>query len=125
MTFRAACAAAFLLVSATHLGAPAASRPRTPLRIVSAGPSGEVAARRRGQRGPGRVLGIDGPARPRAGEARTTFFHISPAVDGTFRWSGTTILIFTPARKLPLATKYDVIVAGTAAALSGRTLGLP
>src|SRR4029077_5771551 len=53
------------------------------------------------------------------------FIRISPAIDGAFRWSGTTILIFTPAAPLPLATKYDVTVAGTAAALSGRTLGTP
>src|SRR6266481_1803730 len=30
------------------------------------------------------------------------FFHITPAVNGTFRWSGTTTLIFTPDPKTPL-----------------------
>src|SRR5262249_49361758 len=34
------------------------------------------------------------------------WFHITPAVKGTFRWSGTTTLIFTP-EQLPYATKYD------------------
>ena len=125
MTFRAACAAAFLLVSATHLGAQAASPPRTPLRIVSAGPSGEVAAVEEANEVRvvfsesmvplGRVPAKLGPA----------FFHISPAVAGTFRWSGTTILIFTPARKLPLATKYDVRIDASAAAESGRRLDRP
>ena len=40
------------------------------------------------------------------------FFRISPAVAGTFRWSGTTILIFTPdpKRPLPFATSYEVTI---------------
>src|SRR5437764_5106866 len=38
------------------------------------------------------------------------WFHISPDVKGTFRWSGTTTLIFTPSQQLPYATKYDVSV---------------
>ena len=46
--------------------------------------------------------------------ARVTapFFRVSPAMPGTFRWSGTTILIFTPdpKRPLPYATKYDVTI---------------
>ena len=57
------------------------------------------------------------PARPQAG-----VLHITPAVAGTFRWSGTTILIFTPAKPLPLATKYDVTIEAGAAAVSGRKL---
>src|SRR5438128_9469933 len=36
------------------------------------------------------------------------WFHIMPAVKGTFRWSGTTTLIFTPEQQLPYATKYEV-----------------
>ncbi|HUJ14908.1 MAG TPA: MG2 domain-containing protein [Thermoanaerobaculia bacterium] len=52
------------------------------------------------------------------------FFHISPAVKGTFRWSGTTTLIFTPDPKtpLPFATKFDVSIDATAKAVSGVTL---
>src|SRR5213075_3500533 len=42
------------------------------------------------------------------------FFHITPAVKGTFRWSGTTTLIFTPEQQLPYATKYDVAVEAPA-----------
>jgi hypothetical protein len=38
------------------------------------------------------------------------WFHITPAVKGTFRWSGTTTLIFTPEQQLPYATKYDVAI---------------
>src|ERR1041385_757776 len=50
------------------------------------------------------------------------WFHIEPAVKGTFRWSGTTTLIFTPA-SLPFATKFDVVINADAKAVSGRTLG--
>jgi alpha-2-macroglobulin len=51
------------------------------------------------------------------------WFHISPAADGKFRWSGTTTLIFTPSKTLPFATKYDVTVDADAAAVSKHTLG--
>ena len=34
-------------------------------------------------------------------DVRPAFFRISPAVPGTFRWSGTTVLIFTPDPKKP------------------------
>src|ERR1043165_2262677 len=51
------------------------------------------------------------------------WFHIEPAVKGTFRWSGTTTLIFTPAAPLPFATKYDVTIDASAKAVSGQTLG--
>ena len=46
---------------------------------------------------------------------------------GSFRWSGTTILIFTPDRgtPLPYATTYEVTVETTAAAVSGRRLSTP
>ena len=53
------------------------------------------------------------------------FFRVTPAIPGAFRWSGTTILIFTPdaKRPLPYATKYDVTIDATATAVSGRRLG--
>jgi uncharacterized protein YfaS (alpha-2-macroglobulin family) len=96
---------------------------QTPLRVLRAGPTGEIATVAAANEirvvfsepmiALGRVAPVVEPA----------FFRITPAVDGVFRWSGTTILIFTPAAPLPLATKYDVSIAGTAAALSGRTLG--
>ncbi len=55
------------------------------------------------------------------------FVTISPAIPGAFRWSGTTILIFTPdaTRPLPYATRYDVTVAASATAVSGRRLEKP
>jgi uncharacterized protein YfaS (alpha-2-macroglobulin family) len=55
------------------------------------------------------------------------FVRITPAIAGTFRWSGTTILIFTPDPKqpLPFATSYAVQIGADARAVSGRTLGQP
>ncbi|MEA2570840.1 MAG: alpha-2-macroglobulin [Acidobacteriota bacterium] len=52
------------------------------------------------------------------------FFHIAPEVKGTFRWAGTTTLIFTPDPKspLPFATKFDVTIDDTATAVSGKKL---
>ena len=55
------------------------------------------------------------------------FVRITPAIPGTFRWSGTTILIFTPdpKRPLPYATSYEVAVDVSATAVSGRRLARP
>src|SRR4051795_10982553 len=53
------------------------------------------------------------------------WFHVAPEIKGTFRWSGTTTLIFTPDPKtpLPFATRYDVTIDPEAKAVSGKTLG--
>ncbi|MEA2163781.1 MAG: alpha-2-macroglobulin [Thermoanaerobaculia bacterium] len=53
------------------------------------------------------------------------WFHVAPLINGSFRWSGTTTLIFTPDPKspLPFATKYDVTIDAAAKAVSGKTLG--
>jgi alpha-2-macroglobulin len=61
------------------------------------------------------------------GTVTAPFFRVSPAIAGSFRWSGTTILIFTPdaKRPLPYATRYDVTIDTTAAAVSGRKLARP
>src|SRR5258708_28340623 len=116
------------LVAGLLSGGAAPAQPpgtRTPLRVVSAGPAGEVAAVEEANEvrvvfsesmiALGRV-----PAR-----LRPPFFHITPAVTGTFRWSGTTILTFTPAHKLPMATKYEVTIDAGVAAASGRRLASP
>src|SRR5678816_4048175 len=52
------------------------------------------------------------------------FVRIEPALRGTFHWSGTTILIFTPDRTQPppYATSYTVTIDRSARALSGRQL---
>jgi alpha-2-macroglobulin len=55
------------------------------------------------------------------------FFTIQPAIAGTFRWSGTAILVFTPDPKvaLPYSTRYTVTVDPSATAVSGRKLTAP
>ena len=55
------------------------------------------------------------------------WIRITPAASGTFRWSGTTILIFTPDPKapLPFATPYRVTIDPTAESVSGRRLRAP
>ena len=60
-------------------------------------------------------------------QVRAPFVRIAPAIAGTFRWSGTTILIFTPdpKRPLPYATSYEVTVSAAATAVSGRKLARP
>ena len=46
------------------------------------------------------------------------FFSVRPAIAGTFRWAGPTILVLTPdpQRPLPTATRFDVTIATTATA---------
>ena len=110
----------FLLLSFV-LPLPAAAQ-RAPLRVVSAGPTGEVAS----VEAANEIRVVFSEPMAALGQVpvrlRPAYFHITPAVAGTFRWSGATVLIFTPARRLPRATKYDVTIDAGAAALSGRTL---
>src|SRR4051794_14778368 len=91
-----------------------AGRASAALTIVNAGPQGEVASLAEANEirvvfsEPMVTLGQI-PAR-----VLPAFFKIAPAIPGgTFRWSGTTILIFTPdpKRPLPYATTYQVTIA--------------
>ncbi|HVZ22408.1 MAG TPA: Ig-like domain-containing protein, partial [Vicinamibacterales bacterium] len=116
--------AALLFVCTISVSAQPPTQTPT-LRIVSAGPTGEVA--NAAEANEIRVVfsepmvalaQVSAPLRP-------AFIHVSPAVTGTFRWSGTTVLIFTPARRLPLATAYTVTIDAGAKAVSGRTLAAP
>ena len=94
------------------------------LRVVSAGPVGEVASLAEANEvrvvfsepmvAVGRI-----PA-----EVTAPYFHMAPSVSGSFRWSGTTTLIFTP-RPLPFATSYDVTIDKAATSLAGNTLDRP
>ena len=95
------------------------------LRIVSAGPVGETATLAEANEvrvvfsEPMVVLGrIPQPV-------TAPFFRIEPAVKGTFRWSGTTTLIFTPGAPLPYATEFSVTVDKTAKSVAGNTLDQP
>src|SRR5687767_15172461 len=92
------------------------TRPAAALTVVNTGPTGEVESLAEANEvrvvfsEPMVTLGRI-PAR-----VRPPFFRIAPSVPGTFRWSGTTILIFTPdpKRPLPYATRYDVTIDTTA-----------
>ena len=113
--------AAALLVSLVSMSALAANG----LRVVSAGPVGEVA-----------TLAEANEVRVVFSEPMVTlgkipvpvvapFLEIDPAVAGKYRWSGTTTLIFTPDQPLPYATTYRVTVAKSAKSVSGKTLDQP
>ncbi|MGE0449041.1 MAG: alpha-2-macroglobulin family protein [Vicinamibacterales bacterium] len=118
-----------LLVALWLACCPADTRAQAPaaLTIVQSGPTGEIASLQEANEirivfsEPMVALGrIPDPV-------TAPFVTIRPAVAGAFRWSGTTILIFTPdpSRKLPYATRYDVTVDTSAAAVSGRRLAAP
>ena len=113
-----------LIVVAWPAGAQQAAQG---LSIVSAGPVGEIADLAQANEirvifsEPMVVLGrIPQPV-------TAPFVAIRPSIAGAFRWSGTTILIFTPdpQRKLPFATRYDVTIDTSATAVSGRRLAAP
>jgi hypothetical protein len=97
------------------------------LRVVTAGPVGEI--RQLSDASEIRVVFSEPmvalgrlPSNP-----MPPWIHITPSIPGSFRWSGTTILLFTPApgSRLPHATKFIVRVDATAPAASGRQLGTP
>jgi uncharacterized protein YfaS (alpha-2-macroglobulin family) len=97
------------------------------LRIVSHAPEGEVASL--AEANEIRVVFSEPMVTLGRIPDRVTapYFRVTPAIAGSFRWSGTTILIFTPdpKRPLPFATRYDVTIDTTATAVSGRRLAAP
>lgn len=107
---------------AAALTAPLAGQ-STPLRVIQASPNGALTAAADANEVrivfsyPMIPLGQNPPGRP-------AWFSMTPALDGTFRWSGSSILIFTPdpAKTLPLATTFTVTVDRSAASLAGRAL---
>ena len=97
------------------------------LTIVKAGPVGEVASL--AEANEVRVI-FSEPMVAMGGTSQIAslpWFHIKPDVAGTFRWSGTTILIFTPDAKRPLqyATKYEVRIDSSATSIDGSQLAEP
>jgi uncharacterized protein YfaS (alpha-2-macroglobulin family) len=120
---------AVLVLAALCLCAPAADArqlrtPDTGLAVVSTAPQGEVASLAEANE----IRVVFSESMVSLGripsEVHPAFFKISPAVPGTFRWSGTTVLIFTPDPKRPLsyATNYQVTIASGTTAASGRKL---
>lgn len=59
----------------------------------------------------------------RAGTADTTRrFEIEPAIEGEYRWLGSQVLTFVPARPLPLSSSFTVTVPAGVQALDGSAL---
>ena len=105
MTFRRSLLA--LAVGLVFVGPAAAQTPSaaSAAHVASAGPNGEIATIEEANEI--RVV-FSEPMVPIArvqADLRPAYFHITPNVNGSFRWSWTTILIFTPTRRLPFATK--------------------
>jgi uncharacterized protein YfaS (alpha-2-macroglobulin family) len=96
-----------------------------PLRVAKAGPEGPIASLAEANEirvvfsEPMVALGkIPSPV-------RAPFFHVEPKVSGSFRWSGTTTLIFSPSAALPYATEYSVIIDASATSIAGHRLEKP
>ena len=114
------------LLLASLLAAGSAQGRTTSLRIAHAGPVGELTDI--AQAGEVRVVFSEPMVAlgriPESVEA--TFFQIRPALPGSFRWSGTDTLIFTPTPgQVPYATRYEVTVDTSVLSVAGRTLARP
>lgn len=121
-------AVGLFLICSVHLVTSAAEpRQAAALTVVSSGPTGEVGSLEQANE----IRVVFSEPMVSLGRIPTPlvppFFHVTPAVPGTFRWSGTTILVFTPSSKagLPYATRFDVTIDAGAPALSGRKLARP
>lgn len=95
------------------------------LRVIDASPRGEV--NQLSEANEIRVVFSEPmiPLGRTPSNAAPPWVTITPAASGTWRWSGTTILIFTPNPTLPFATRYTVTIAANAASDAGRPLGTP
>ena len=104
-----------------------AARAQTVLTVVIGQPTGELSSREQAAEVRVRFSEPMVPLGRLPEQVTAPFFSIRPAVTGTFRWASPTLLVFTPdpKRPLPHATRYDVTIGASAAAVSGRTLGRP
>jgi uncharacterized protein YfaS (alpha-2-macroglobulin family) len=95
--------------------------------IVSAGPNGEIGSLAEANEIRIRFSEPMVPLGRIPDQVAAPFFSVRPAIKGSFRWAGTTILIFTPdpANPLPFATRYDVTIAADATSYDGRRLERP
>jgi alpha-2-macroglobulin len=121
MRIRSGLLALALLTIADRAGA------QTVLSVVNGQPTGELAKLEQAAEIRVRFSEPMVPIGRLPEEVTAPFFSIRPAITGTFRWAGPTLLVFTPDPKktLPNSTRYDVTIAASATALSGRTLGRP
>jgi uncharacterized protein YfaS (alpha-2-macroglobulin family) len=106
------------------LAAIAPARAQTALTVISGQPSQEIASLAEAAEIRVRFSEPMVPIGRIPDQVAAPFFSVRPAIAGSFRWAGPTILVFTPAPKisLPYATRYDVTIAATATAVSGRRL---
>jgi alpha-2-macroglobulin len=102
----------------------ARAQTEAPLSVVNAQPTGEIASLEQAAEVRVRFSEPMVPIGRIPDTVVAPFFSIRPAVAGTFRWAGPTLLVFTPDPKAPLprATRYDVTIAAGATAVSGRRL---
>ena len=97
------------------------------LRIVTVAPVGEI----RQHQDANEIRVVFSEPMIALGSAPATaappWIRLTPAPRGTWRWSGTTILIFTPdpATPLPHATRYRITIDAGAASAAGQRLGAP
>jgi uncharacterized protein YfaS (alpha-2-macroglobulin family) len=97
-------------------------KPTGPLKVAFSSPEGRV----------GLVTEVnvvfDRPVHPLgvvAGADQTPPFRLTPAVPGSFRWVGSRAAVFTPERRLPLATAFTVEVPAGLQAVDGTRLAEP
>lgn len=97
------------------------------LAVVSAGPEGELGTLAQAAEIRVRFSEPMVPIGRLPEEVTAPVFSTRPALSGTFRWAGPTILVFTPDPKvaLPNATRFVVTIATSAEAVSGRRLAQP
>src|SRR5215471_9333231 len=100
------------------------------LTVISAQPNGEISSLPQANEIRIRFSEAMVPLGRIPDQVTAPFFSVRPAIAGTFRWAGPTILVFTPdpGKPLPNATRFDVTIAGGpngARAVSGRTLDRP
>jgi hypothetical protein len=94
------------------LSAAASARAQGTLAVVNAQPSGEIASLAQADEIRVRFSEPMVPIGRIPDEVTAPFFSISPSINGTLRWAGPSILVFTPDPKTPLpyATRYEVTI---------------
>jgi hypothetical protein len=103
------------------------SRAQEVLTVIGAQPTGEISSLEQANEIRIRFSDAMVPLGRIPDQVAVPFFSVRPAVRGSFRWAGTSLLIFTPDPRtpLPFATRFDVTIAPTAIAVSGRRLSAP
>lgn len=116
-----------LLLALPLLLVPRALHAQSALTIVNGQPTGEIASLPEAAEIRVRFSEPMVPVGRIPDQVTASFFSVRPAITGSFRWAGPTILVFTPDPRTPLpyATRYDVTVDATATAQSGRRLARP